>query len=278
MSAVYDLQKDDLTIDLDHAREIAERYAANYQAAEPYNHICIDNFFPEDVLERVIDEIAELPMPESSFNRAQEKLKTSYNPDQLPVYTKALFHAFNSAAFVGFLERLTGIKGLIPDPYFIGAGIHKVANGGHLDIHADFNHHGKMDLERRLNVLIYLNRDWEEAWGGAFEIWDKKVENRIASMAPIFNRMVCFSTSSDSFHGNPVPVNNPHGDPRMSIALYYYTATWNETRKSHTTLFRPRPDSDDKKDRVVARRAFVQDALPPFIYRHVAGPLRRLGL
>ena len=102
----------------------------------------------------------------SSFSRPQENLKTSYLPERLPTYTKNLFYTLNSRPFLLFLEELTGIQGLISDPYFIGGGVHMVANGGHLDIHADFNHHGKLNLERRLNVLIYLNKDWRSEWGG----------------------------------------------------------------------------------------------------------------
>ncbi len=98
-----------------------------------------------------------------------------------------------------------------------------------------------------------------------------------AKFAPTYNRMVCFSTGSDTFHGNPEPVNHPEGEPRQSIALYYYTATWDDTRKEHTTLFKPRPGSADQADRVIARRALVQDMLPPALYRRIAGKLRRIG-
>jgi Rps23 Pro-64 3,4-dihydroxylase Tpa1-like proline 4-hydroxylase len=276
--AVYPLDPEELTAETQDARAVAEPYAARYQAAEPYNHICIDGFLPDVVLAHVRADLATLPDAESSFDRAQEKLKTSYNPERLPRYTRNLFHAFNARPFVQFLETMTGIPGLIPDPYFIGAGIHRVANGGHLDIHADFNLHKQMGLERRLNVLIYLNPDWREEWGGSFEVWDKEMTKKEASFVPIYNRMVCFSTGSDTFHGNPEPVNQPDGEPRLSIALYYYTATWDATRKEHTTLFKPRPGSKDKADRLVARRAAVQDLLPPVIYRRVAGRLHRLGL
>ncbi len=173
---------------------------------------------------------------------------------------------------------MTGIKGLIPDPYFVGGGIHRTLNGGHLDIHADFNLHAGMSVERRLNVIIYLNREWREEWGGSFEVWDKAMTKKEASFVPFYNRMVCFSTASDTFHGNPEPVNNPNGQPRLSIALFYYTATWDDTRKAHTTLFKPRPGSRDRADREVARRAFVQDVTPPFLYRRIARGLRRIGL
>ncbi|MEM7505779.1 MAG: 2OG-Fe(II) oxygenase [Pseudomonadota bacterium] len=278
MSApAYPIDPETLYVETDAARQAAAPHADAYQSAKPYNHTCIDGFLPEDIIDRVRADLESLPDAEASFDRAQERLKSSYNPERLPTFTKSLFHAFNARPFILYLEELTGIKGLIPDPYFIGAGIHKTLNGGHLDIHADFNHHKQMNLERRLNVLIYLNDDWQEDWGGCFEIWDKEMSRKEASFAPMRNRMVCFSTGSDTFHGNPVPVNHPEGKPRLSIALYYYTATWDASRKSHTTLFKPRPGTVDEIDRKVARRAMAQDFLPPILYRRIANKLSRLG-
>jgi hypothetical protein len=103
------------------------------------------------------------------------------------------------------------------------------------------------------------------------------MENRVTSFVPIFNRMCIFSTGSDTYHGNPEIVNHPDGEPRLSIALYYYTATWGPHRKAHTTLFKPRPGTEDKVDRVVARRQLLKDLLPPILHRRLAGPLSRLG-
>ncbi len=274
---VYPIDPDSLLTDTKSAKALGEHYAQRYQSAEPYHHICIDNFLPAPVIDHVISDLAQLPEAERSFSRAQENLKSSYIPERLPDFTKNLFYAFNSRPFLLFLEEMTGIKGLIPDPYFNGAGIHKTKNGGHLDIHADFNLHRQMMVERRLNVLIYLNHGWQEDWGGCFEIWDKGMTRRIRKFAPTYNRMVCFSTGSDTFHGNPEPVNHPNGEARQSIALYYYTATWDDTRKEHTTLFKPRPGSKDKADWQIARRAFMQDILPPALYRRIAGKLHRIG-
>lgn len=277
MTSVYPIDRKTLLTSNDDARVIGQSFAERYQSAQPYNHICIDNFLPPELLDHVREDISQLPEPEASFSRAQENLKSSYVPERLPEFSKNLFYALNSRPFLLFLEEMTGIKGLIPDPYFIGAGIHKTLNGGHLDIHADFNLHKQMGVERRLNVLIYLNKDWQEDWGGCFEIWDKQMTRKEASFTPIYNRMVCFSTGSDTFHGNPEPVNHPNGEPRQSIALYYYTATWDASRKSHTTLFKPRPGTVDETDRLVGRRAFVQDILPPALYRRVAGKLTKIG-
>ncbi len=274
---IYPIDPDSLLLQTSQAKEIGAKYADEYQSAGPYNHICIDNFLPEQVLEGIRGDLKEMPTPEDAFSRAQENLKYSFIPERLPAYTKNLFYALNSRPFLQFLENMTGIPGLIPDPYFLGAGIHKTLNGGHLDIHADFNLHKPMGIERRLNVLIYLNQDWREEYGGSFEVWNMDMTKKEASFVPLYNRMVCFSTGSDTFHGNPEPVNHPDGKPRESIALYYYTATWDATRKEHTTLFKPRPGSKDQKDWKVARAAFMQDILPPAIYRRVAGRLHRIG-
>ncbi len=274
---VYPIDPTSLASDANVTRDLGKRYAESYQSAQPYNYICIDDFMPPEILNRVREDLSNLPQAESKFNRAQERLKTSYLPERLPDYPRQLFQAFNSRPFIVFLEQMTGIKGLIPDPYFMGAGIHKVASGGHLDIHADFNLHSGMNVERRLNVLIYLNPDWKAEWGGAFEIWDKAMKHQVKSFLPIFNRMVCFSTASDTFHGNPEPVKTPGGEARLSIALYYYTATWDKSRVSHTTLFQPRPGTTDEVDKTIKRRQLVADLVPPLIYRKIVGRLRKLG-
>ncbi|SDW98959.1 Proline 4-hydroxylase (includes Rps23 Pro-64 3,4-dihydroxylase Tpa1), contains SM-20 domain [Ruegeria halocynthiae] len=275
---VYPLNPETLLISSAEARKAAEPFAETYQNEQPYPHGSYDDFLPPEILERVKEELESLPEAESSFDRVQEKLKTSYIPERLPPYTRQLFYALNSRPFLAFLEELTGIDGLIPDPYFMGAGVHVVANGGHLDIHADFNHHGKMNLERRLNILIYLNKDWQQDWGGSFEVWEKDMSRKVKSFVPLFNRMACFNTSSESWHGNPETVNSPTGEPRMSIALYYYTATWDETRKSHSTLFKPRPGTADQHDKIEARHAILKDLLPPVLYRRLAYRLRKIGI
>ncbi len=267
-----------LLIDMDLAREYGKSAAEVYRSRKPYPYGCYDNFMPGEILEKVREELQSLPAAESFFNRPQEKLKAAYMPERLGPYTRALFHSLNSKAFLGYLEELTGIDGLIPDPYFSGGGIHVVSNGGHLDIHADFNRQGKLNLERRLNVLIYLNKDWKEEYGGSFEIWNDDMTAKVAGFEPLFNRMCCFNTGSTTWHGNPEPVNHPDKEPRMSIALYYYTATWDSTKVAHSTLFKPRPGTKDQKDRQEARHAIMQNLLPPVIYRRLDHRLRKIGI
>jgi hypothetical protein len=243
------------------------KFRDEYTSAKPFRHIVLDSFLDEEILELCLREFPDLSARKKSYARSQENLKFEFNPESLSPPLRSLFHSFNSRPFVEFLENLTAINGLIPDPYFFGGGLHEVAQGGYLNIHADFNHHERMGLERRLNVLMYLNQEWKEEYGGCFEIWDQQMRSCCRRVLPLFNRCVIFSTSSTSFHGNPQPVNHPAGTSRRSIALYYYTATWDGTRRSHTTQFKVRPNSADVSDVAVRRQELLADITPPMLFR-----------
>lgn len=275
--AVYPLDPVDLTISNSLAKDIGARLAPQYQGKQPYDYGCFDNFLPIEVLERVREEVLALGSKDPENSSGNERLKTSFNPDTLPAYTKAVFHALNSRAFIQFLEQMSGIKGLIPDPYYFGGGIHRTENTGFLSIHADFNHHALMNLQRRLNLLIYLNPGWKEEYGGSFEVWTNDMSQKVAGFAPVMNRMCCFSTGDDTMHGNPEPVNHPDGQPRLSIALYYYTATWEEGRMGQSTVFKRRPGTGDAKSNEAVLRV-VRDVLPPFVYRNGLRVLRKMGV
>jgi hypothetical protein len=236
-------------LDLEAARNLGKDLTAAYVGAEPFPHIVIDDFLPAEVVEMCLAHFpTELPAGAVTYDRAQERLKTQYLPETLDEEVRTLFYGFNALPFIKLLENITGIKGLIPDPYFMGAGFHEIRNGGHLSVHADFNHHKPMNLERRINVLIYLNKDWRDAYGGQLELWDDAMETCVRSVVPECNRCVIFSTTSRSWHGNPQPVAHPGGVSRKSIALYYYTATWTDDRREHTTQFQVRKGSQDKVD------------------------------
>lgn len=249
-----------------------------YYAVEPFPHIVIDDFLPESVLNRCLDDFPIKEDPDSkSFDRTQERLKSSYNPDYMSPQLRSLFYSLGSRPFLKFLENLTGIEGLIADPYFTGGGFHRIGQGGHLSMHADFNYHKKLNLERRINILIYLNKDWSEDFGGQLELWDDGMKHCVVSTVPQFNRCVVFNTTTESMHGNPNPINHPENVPRRSIALYYYTATWDGTRRQHTTQFHSRPNSDDKTDWKVRSSELVNDLLPPILSRNLRRVGRKIG-
>jgi Rps23 Pro-64 3,4-dihydroxylase Tpa1-like proline 4-hydroxylase len=231
-------------LDRDRLLALAEDRREEYAAASPYPHAVIDELLPEHVLDAVLEEF---PSPADAdwikFNDARERKLASKDETVMGPATRQLLAALNSSAFIDFLERLTGIDGLVPDPHLEGGGLHQIERGGHLKVHADFNRHPRTGLERRLNVLLYLNRDWRDEYGGAFELWDKKMTRAEAKVMPYFNRCVVFSTTSTSYHGHPEPLACPEGETRKSIALYYYSKDRpaDEVNPTHNTLFLDRP-------------------------------------
>jgi Rps23 Pro-64 3,4-dihydroxylase Tpa1-like proline 4-hydroxylase len=204
--------------------ELAQAHRAEYLSAQPFSHVVLDNFCPEWILDEVL---SEFPSPDQEgwqrFESENERKLASAGDTGMGHATRQLLAEFNSATFLDFLEQLTGIAGLVPDPYFEGGGLHQIVPGGHLNVHVDFNRHPVTGLDRRLNVLLYLNRDWDDEWGGKLELWSPNMQRCERAIAPLFNRLVVFSTTEHSFHGHPHPLACPPDRSRRSLALYYYS-------------------------------------------------------
>ncbi len=218
---------------------LAKEEHNNYQTAAPFKHGVYDEVFDPEVLDAILDEIETVESNWKSFETVYEK-KLQFNRDQnLPPITRAFIHNLNSEPFLEFLSELTGIQGLIPDPYLVGGGIHKIPRGGKLGVHVDFNQHDKLNAFRRLNVIIYLNKDWKEEYGGHFQLWREATGGCEKKVLPIFNRMAIFTTTNTSFHGHPEPLTCPEDRSRRSLALYYYTSKEHgeQVSKSHSTVF-----------------------------------------
>jgi hypothetical protein len=254
---------------------LAEKFRREYAAADPYPHIVIDDFLPSAVLERVVSEI---PKPGEidwiRFDDARGRKLASEAETQLGGAPRALLYQLNSSAFIDFLETLTGIRGLIPDPHFWGGGVHQIERGGFLKVHTDFNRHPRLNLDRRLNLLLYLNPGWQEEWGGHLELWDRDMTECRKKILPIFGRCVIFSTTDFSNHGHPDPVNCPEGMTRKSLALYYYSngRPRNETVGAHySTPFRRRPG----EGHFLTPETIAQSLLPPVVMSMISALRRR---
>jgi Rps23 Pro-64 3,4-dihydroxylase Tpa1-like proline 4-hydroxylase len=231
----------------EYLEDLSTKYQQAYSHAAPFPHIVIDNFLPESILNQIL---TEFPQPEAinwkQFDTTTEKKLASNSELQMGEATRLLLYQLNSSTFINFLENLTGIEGIIPDPHFVGGGLHQIQRGGYLKIHADFNQHRKLKLDRRLNLLIYLNKDWQEEYGGHFEMWNAEMTRCEQKILPIFNRCVIFSTTDWSYHGHPHPLNCPEGRTRKSLALYYYSngRPLEEVSERHSTIFK----STDQED------------------------------
>ena len=253
----------------DKLTSLAKEFSGQYQTAEPFPHVVIDDFLPADALRLVADNFPKAGDIDwhRSTNPRQKKLAAE-DETQIDDSARWLLYQLNSATFMKFLETLTGIDGLIPDPYFAGGGLHQIEPGGYLKIHADFNRHPKFGLERRLNLLLYLNENWEEEYGGHLELWNKDMTGCVHRILPTFNRCVIFNTTDFSYHGHPEPLTCPEGMTRKSLALYYYSNSRpnEEVSAEHGTLVRPRPGEriDGLNGRSTAR-SILKRLIPPIV-------------
>jgi hypothetical protein len=215
-----------LKISIPELIELGNQKRAEYVNAAPFPNIYFDNFFNEDALNKVLAEFPEIgkATDDIKFNTPNENKLATKGEHRLGEATKAFVHFLNSQPFLEFLQNISGIEQtLIPDPYLEGGGFHEIKPGGYLKMHVDFHKHKHMVLDRRLNVLIYLNKDWKPEYGGDFELWERDMSKSVVKIAPLFNRMAIFSTTGYSWHGHPDPLTCPPDRSRRSLALYYYS-------------------------------------------------------
>jgi Rps23 Pro-64 3,4-dihydroxylase Tpa1-like proline 4-hydroxylase len=227
----------------DELLQLAAQRSDEFHNAQPFPHVVIDNFLPAELMDPLI---SDFPSPDPgewlSYDTKRELKFALEDEARIPAAHIEVLRELNGQFFVEFLEALTGITGLIPDPQFRGGGLHQILPGGMLKLHADFDMHPRMKVHRRLNAILYLNEDWQDSYGGNLELWDTELTRKVTSIAPLANRLVVFQTTGDSFHGHPDPLSCPEGRSRRSLALYYYTAPDVDSDwKGRTAIFRTRP-------------------------------------
>ena len=221
---------------------LAEVNRDRFMNARPFPHLYIDNFLSPDIVTAVNAEFASTnfgALCEAGYRvasvgnqkkvhcfhktRDENESKKSAVLDEsvMGPNTRLIFSMLKSSLFVTFLERLTGIDDIIPDPHYRGSGLHQTEPGGFLNVHADFNRYGRYGLDRRVNVFLFLNEDWDPSWGGALELWPRDMSACEEKIQPLFNRLAIFRTTDFSYHGYTDPLRSPY--PRRSVSMYYYT-------------------------------------------------------
>ena len=244
-----------------------------YQSGKPYPHIVIKNYFDKNFLSKVLDEFPNLYKISSSKNyNNKNEIKFSNNKKKnFKKNTKILFKFLNSKLFLNFVQNLASInEKLLPDFELNGGGLHEIKRGGVLKIHTDFNKHPYKNIDRRINVLIYLNKQWKKNYGGNLELWNKSMKKCVKKIAPNFNTMVIFSTNDFTNHGHPNPLKCPETISRKSIATYYFSKGRPlkeilKVRKKNTTNFKNR--YGDKND-VFIKKEYLKNFFRKFNFYH----------
>ncbi len=225
-------------------RALGRAHRDAYQSARPFPHVVIDGFLPP----RHAAALAEgFPPPEHPGWKRRDHAEQSARLGQLQrsnfegvgAGLRGTLAELNGMAFLDFLEALTGAPGLIPDPHFVGAGLHCTLAGGHLGLHVDFDRDRRRHLARALTVLLYVPLRWQVEWGGALELHPDG-EGEAVHIAPLPNRLVVMEHGERHWHGHPAPLACPEGERRQSIAAYYYRAFATEADEhAHGAIWKP---------------------------------------
>lgn len=216
-----------------------------YETAEPFKHLVLENFFTEDVANRLFEHFPSmdsLKVKRKSLN--EDKVEDYHFERWDPVFTDAR-NALRSDEWYAKLSSITGIAGLHTTDDNLGSGLHQSANAGYVDVHVDVNVNPAKGLWRRINLLIYLNKHWKEEYGGHLEIWNKEMTKCYDKVLPGFNKAVIFYTDDNSPHGVS-KVTVPEGESRKSFYTYYFTPL-EEGVKYRDSKFISRPDDSPLK-------------------------------
>lgn len=268
-----------LKISIPELLELGRQKHDEYVNAAPFPSMYFDDFFDADMLRKVLAEFPQIGKDKTDIQYAnpnEQKLATK-GEYRFGEVTREFVHFLNSQPFLEFLQNLTGIKEtLIPDPYFEGGGFHEIKPGGYLKMHVDFHKHKLTNLDRRLNILVYLNEDWKEEYGGHFELWERDMSKSVKRILPVFNRLAMFSTTGYSWHGHPDPLSCPSDRSRRSIALYYYTNGRPEEEVNEVegqkivTTFAARKNQDSAKMKVFNNMVnLAVDLCPPIVIKTI---------
>jgi 2OG-Fe(II) oxygenase superfamily len=222
----------------------AAALAKQFRTNPPYPHLHLAGFLDEDM---VADAARQFPGLETDawtrYKHQNENKLGLTKREMFPPLLSAIVDELNSPVFVRWLSQVTGIAGLLSDDTLEGGGLHQSGPGGFLNVHTDFSHHHyRKDWHRRVNLILYLNPNWHEEWGGSIELWDREVRHCVTKIPPLLNDVLIFETNDISYHGFPEPLRCPPGESRKSIALYYYTLDAGVHAKARSTNYRPRPE------------------------------------
>ena len=230
--------------------------SGEFLAAEPFNHVVIDNFWLPEIAEELYNEFPEYDDTKiwnAHYNNAIENKKACNHWDRFPRTTYKAFNFLGSDAFMENIRSIANRPDLTMDFGLHGGGWHAHMNGGNLNMHLDYNVHPKLALQRKLNIIVYMSKDWHPEWGGGLELWSHNAETNqpLAHVKTVdieFNRAVLFDTTQNSWHGLPLPLSCPDDMVRQSMAAYYVGNPPAETDDRPRARFAPRLDQMDNPE------------------------------
>jgi hypothetical protein len=246
-----------------------EQMRKSFAEAKPYKHLVIDGILKPGVAEELYDNFPNEEVFNKKYKGVNEFKAEGSNFEDFPVLFTQLKEELQGANWCSVISAITGIDELFSVPDALGGGLHQGQNGSFLDIHIDFNIHADRGIHRRVNLLIFFNKNWKEEYGGHTELWNADMTNLDKKVFPEFNRCLIFETNEISYHGYAA-IKVPQDVTRKSFYAYYYTELREGAAKYHDTVFKARPTDSAVKKALTP----VKEGAKNFIKRQ----LRALGI
>jgi Rps23 Pro-64 3,4-dihydroxylase Tpa1-like proline 4-hydroxylase len=241
----------------------------SFEKAKPYRHLVIDGIIKPEFAEEIYQAFPKEEVFNKRYKGVNEFKAEGSNFEDFPAIFSQLKDAFHSKEWCQIMSEITGIDELFSVPDALGGGLHQGGNGSFLDIHIDFNIHADRGIHRRINLLIFFNKDWKEVYGGHTELWNADMTNLDKKVFPDFNRCLIFETNEISYHGYAA-ITVPENVTRKSFYAYYYTQLREDAAKYHDTVFKARPTDSLAKKTLTP----IKEGAKNFIKRQ----LRNLGI
>lgn len=227
-------------INIDKLKAEKSRLNEEWNTKSPFRYLYYDGFFFDHKAEQILEQYPDVTQgvwDGTTYIHQKNKFTQTRFPAN-SVLNEA-FEELNSVEFRNYLTELTGIRDLEGDEKLFGGGLHQSLTGAFLNVHVDYNYHPDTKFHRRLNVLVYMNKDWKDEYEGHLQLWDMQKKVMLENIAPVFNRMAMFETNEISYHGHPVPLKTPHHISRKSLATYYYSKErpTSEITSDHNTIY-----------------------------------------
>jgi len=221
-----------------------EYYKNDYKTGNPFNYTIIPMFFKEELARELNNNFPIPSIDDKKWNYYHNPLEHKYSLNNFDEYPniKAVFEYLQGSEFIKYISDITGIEDLEIDPYLHGAGLHIYPNNGKLDIHLDYNIHPITKIERRVNLIIYLNDDWNEEYGGYLKLYDNELNEVKMKKYSLWNTAILFRTSDISYHGLPEPIKCPNDKYRKSLAIYYVSKPRDNLIERYKAEFFPKPN------------------------------------
>jgi Rps23 Pro-64 3,4-dihydroxylase Tpa1-like proline 4-hydroxylase len=245
-----------------------------YQTATPFPHIVIDDLFSHEILDPLLEEMAETRTKQWLLvdTEQQQSFLRMRSAVELGVAGAQFVSLVHSAQFLYLLSEITGTWQLLPDPYLQGAGYAAMRRGDFFNIHSDRNVAYETGLCRRLAMIVFLNKSWDPSYKGQLELWNADATCCDTSIDPMYNRTVIFEVAAPNYHGVPAPIACPSGRSRRSFIVYYHTVgvEGKFNVKPHGSIFAPNFYRPKPTWRSVAR-----ELMPPALVRATKSVLAR---